>query len=134
MLKDIPENSVEGVHVAIVQEKNTLGDLIWNAYLINKNDYPLENILIMSNGSGTIGGIEKKTSTLRKMIDTLFPCNIALIEPVDPVTFALTTEFKITYYRGRAIHDARFVFEANVINENDLIYIPEVDKKGIIVP
>lgn len=132
MLKDIPENRVENVFVAIAQEKSTLGETVWNAYLINENDYPLENVLIVSTGYGTIDGFEKKTSTLRKMIDEIPAQSVALVEPVDPVTFALTTGFFITYYRGRAIHDAKFIFEPESVLEDKLEYIKEIDKKGVL--
>jgi len=132
MLKDIPENKVEGVYVAIVQEIGTLGDTVWNAYIINKNDYPLDNVLIMSFGHGKIDGEERKTSVLRKLIDTVPSKGTAMIEPVDPVTFPLAAEFSITYYKGRLIHDAQFRFEPNSIKEEELIFIPELDKKGVI--
>lgn len=132
MLKDITENIVEGVHVAITKEIGTLGDPVWNAYIINKNEYPLENVLIMSNGYGMIEGVDKKTSTLRNMIDAVLPKDHVLIEPVDPITFGLTTVFNVTYYRGRLIHDAKFVFKPHEIQEDQLIYIKGLDKKGIV--
>ncbi len=133
MLKDIPENIVEGVYVAIVQETGNLGDLVWNAYVVNRNDYPLDTVLIMSFGHGTIDGEKRKTSILRKMIDSVGPKSAALVEPVDPVTFGLYTEFSITYYKGRLIHDAQFIFAPNKVTEENLTFIPEVDKKGVIV-
>jgi len=69
---------------------------------------------------------------LRKMIDVVSPNDVALLEPVDPVTFALYTEFSITYYKGRLIHDAQFLFEKNCINEESLVFISDLDKKGVI--
>ena len=45
MIKDIPQEKVTNVAIAVVQE-----DEDWNVYLINLKDTALENVLVSSKG------------------------------------------------------------------------------------
>ena len=64
MKKDLKIPKVTGVELAAVQREN---DELWDIYLINRNGFALENILISSSGFGD----GKKTSILRHMIELL---------------------------------------------------------------
>ena len=53
MKKDIEIPTVNGVYVAIVQEYSIEGDVIWNVYLVNDKEEPLENTFTFSDDQVT---------------------------------------------------------------------------------
>lgn len=134
MKKDIIRPESEKVSLAIAQEQNTLGFYEWNAYLLNENDVTLTNVIINSFGEGLIDEEKRKTSTLRHLIQELTPDSVAKIETLQENVFVLDNIFKVTYFIENTLYEINFTFKANTINEDNLLYISEIDKKGIIKP
>ena len=54
MKKDIRKLKVEGVYIAIVREQSNSGKHNWYVYLINDNDFAIENVLITLKGYGNL--------------------------------------------------------------------------------
>ncbi len=134
MKKDIIRPQAEKVSLAIAKERNTLGFDEWNVYLLNENDFDIENVIINSFGEGIINGEIKKTSTLRRLIEILEANSVAKIESIQEELFALDNIFKITYFADNVLYEIDFNFKANTIIEENLLYISEIDKKGVIKP
>ena len=135
MKNDIEFPKVKGVSVAIartiVAENETPE---WQVYLINKNEYPLENVLIASKGYGELNGITQKTSILRHLIEFVEAESFAPIERIDPQVFPLFNEYWVSYYKvdGKDIFDKKFLFVPESIIEANLVYIPQLEKEGIL--
>ncbi len=90
MIKDIPENIVKDIAIAIALEGENVESKTWYVYLINMTKGPIENVLITSKGYGEKDGEQVKTSTLRHMFPVVKDSGFALIEPIDEaVTFRL---------------------------------------------
>ncbi len=132
MIKDIPFPLVQHVTLAVVREKNNLKQDVWRVYLINNNDVAIENALVASTGYGEIEGEHKKTSTLRHFFQTVNAKNSVLVEPIDPSVFLLNNEYWISYYIGKDLFDKRFVFLAGSICEDNLTFIREIDREGVL--
>ena len=132
MIKDIPLPVVEQVTIAIVPEKNNLLQDEWKVYLINSNDVPLENTLISSTGYGQNKGEAQNTSTLRHFLQTVQAHSVALVEPIDPALFHLNNEYWVSYYIGRDLFDKRFVFLPGTISRENLTFIRELDREGVL--
>ena len=130
MKKDIEIPTVENVTLAIAKE-GLKGLEEWKVYLINNNDFPLENTLVASQGYGEKEGEKQKTSTLRHFLETVPAKGYTLVEPIDPAVFHLTNEYWISYYIGTQIYDKRFVFVPETICEENLIFIKELDREGV---
>lgn len=131
MKKDIEMPKVEGVEVAVVKEE-TLGDDNWKVYLLNKNNFPIDNVLVSSKGYGKIKGEQRKTSILRHMIGRIDARDYALIEPIDSQVLVLTNEYWVSYYVGRKIYDKKYVFLAESITDDNLIDIGLIGKRGVL--
>lgn len=129
MKKDIDFPEVKGVKVAIAPGSD---EELWRVYLINDNDHPLSNILITSTGYGNKGKVPQKTSTLRQHIEQVDSKSHIVIEAIDPEVFHLNNEYWVSYYIGREIYDKRFVFVPETIKEENLTYISELEKEGIL--
>lgn len=132
MIKDIPRPVVEHVTLAIARDQDQSDAPAWKVYLINNNDLPIENTLVASTGYGVKNGEEQKTSTLRHFLETVDSRSVALIEPIDPGVFHLNNEYWVSYYIGREIFDKRFVFLPDSIHEDNLTFIKELDREGIL--
>ncbi|HQS53316.1 MAG TPA: hypothetical protein PLN99_15600, partial [Daejeonella sp.] len=65
MKKDLPENIVENVAIAVVLESSTPEVKNWKVYLLNLKDEPIETVLVSSKGYGEKDGKQVKTSILR---------------------------------------------------------------------
>jgi hypothetical protein len=134
MKKDIEFPQVEGVQLAITRERNMLNEFEWEVYLLNHNDFPLNNILITSKGYGVSPekGEHQKTSILRHMIPFLDAKEFAKIEPIHPSVFHLCNEYWVSYYIGNKIYDKKFIFMPDSIIEPNLSRIQMLQKDGVL--
>jgi hypothetical protein len=132
MKKDIEFPKVVGVKVAIAQKINEIQQTEWYVYILNTNDFDLENVLITSQGYGEIDGEARKTSTLRHLIEHIPANDHALIEPIDPSVFQLCNEYWVSYYVEGKIFDKRFIFLPESVVEDNLIEIKQLSLKGIL--
>ena len=132
MKKDIETPDVKNVTLAVLREKNILNQDEWKVYLINNNDFPIETTLVVSKGYGEKDGELQKTSTLRHFLETVVAHSIALIEPIEENVFHLNNEYWVSYYIDKQIYDKRFVFVPDSICEENITFIKEIGKEGVL--
>lgn len=126
MKKDIDFSPVKDVHVVIIKTEEG-----WRVYLINRNTAKLENVMVTSRGYGELKNEKQETSTLRHMIPYLDPNEYALIEPIDESVFHLNNEYWVSYFISGQVYDKKFIFVPESIIEENLIFIEELETKGI---
>lgn len=131
MLKDIQENISEGVTLAAVYELDHEQQMVWNIYLLNYKNVPIEGVLIMSRGFGEKNGEEVTTSTLRHVVEKIPEQSIARIEPINEDVFQLTNEYLVTYYEGNTLFEKTFTFESYSISQKNLVFITFIGQQGI---
>jgi hypothetical protein len=132
MIKDIRIPEVKNVTLAVARKKSIGEHDEWKVYLINNNDFPIENTLVASKGYGEKNGEKQATSTLRHFLETVPAHSAALIEPIDPAVFHLNNEYWVSYYIGREIFDKRFVFVPDTIHEDNISFIKELEMEGVL--
>ncbi|MDH4090679.1 MAG: hypothetical protein OEV74_10700 [Cyclobacteriaceae bacterium] len=132
MISDIKIPEVKNVTLAVARKRNIGESDEWKVYLINSNDFPIENTLVASKGYGEKDGEEQRTSILRHFLDTILANSATLIEPIDPGVFHLNNEYWVSYYVGSQIFDKRFVFVPDAIREENLSYIKELEMEGVL--
>ena len=129
MKKDITIPEVTDVEIAVVYEYNDIYKTDdWNIYIVNNKGVAIEMIVIVSQGFSET----KKTSLLRKKLDTLPANSFAKVELIQPELFQLTNTFQVTFFEGYTLYDNTFTFKANIIKEGALRMIPEIKKRGIL--
>ena len=131
MLKDIKEPVSEGVTVAAIYELNGDQEMVWNIYLLNYKETPIESVLITSKGYGEKDGEEVNTSTLRHFVKEMPPLSAARIEPIQEDVFPLINEYFVTYYEGSTLYEKRFTFESYSISVKNTQLIPFIGHQGI---
>ena len=133
MIKDIPELIVEDVALAIVKEENELAETIWNSYLINLKKDRLDAVLITSTGYGYVEEEKVNTSTLRHFLDNVEPLSFVKIEPIIEDVFGLNNEYWVSFYHNKNLYDKKFIFLPETILEENLINVPLINKKGVMI-
>ncbi|MEW6468603.1 MAG: hypothetical protein AB1458_06745 [Bacteroidota bacterium] len=133
MKKDIVPPLVEDVAVAVVKELNEKEEEQWNVYLLNLKEETIEGVLVTSTGYGELNGEHRKTSTLRHFLDTLPPKSFSKIEPIMENVFGLNNQFWVSFYLNKVMYDKKYVFLAESITEDNMITIPLIMKKGVMI-
>ena len=133
MKKDIHPPKVENVFVATVKEQSPLGDVKWNVYLINSNEYPLEGVLITAKGYLDMADDSQiKTATFRHGLGTIAKHSFAQIEVIDPEVFHLNNEYWVSYFHANEVYDKKFIFLPYIISLEELVMVPVMNQLGVI--
>lgn len=133
MKKDLPENIVENIAIAIVMESATPEAKLWKVYLINLKDEALETVLVSSKGYGEKDGGQIKTSILRHSIGSVSAKSFAEIELIDEQVFGLTNEYWLSYYISGQIYDKKFIFVPESIVDTNMTRVPLINKPGVMI-
>jgi hypothetical protein len=133
MIKDLPENNVKDIAIAVALEGENVESKTWYVYLINLKKEPIENVLITSKVYGEKDGEQVKTSVLRHMFPVVESGAFKLIEPIDEQTFGLNNEYWLSYYIGTRIYDKKFIFLPESIIDANFIKLPVVNKPGVMI-
>ena len=129
MKEDIKFPKVEGVSMAIARRMNEEAQAYeYYVYLINENDFELENVIVNSSGYKD----DKKTSVLRHYLDTVKPRSTTQVEAIDPALFALVNQFWLSYYRGKKVYDKKFVFMPDSITEENFQHVEMLDREAVL--
>lgn len=133
MKKDLPENIVEDISIAVSLEDETPETKIWRVYLINQKNETLRNVLVTSKGYDRSEGKDIKTSILRHFLGDVEGRSSALIEPIDDALFGLTNEYWLSYYIDDVIYDKKFIFLPESIVDSNFIKLPLLNKPGVLI-
>lgn len=133
MKRDLPQNIVENIGIAIVLERESPTDKVWNVYLVNEKNEALTNVLVSSKGYGEKDGREVKTTTLRHFLGDVSANSTAKIEAIDTAVFGLTNEYWLSFYIGGTIYDKKYIFLPDSIIDDNMMKIPLVDKPGVMI-
>jgi hypothetical protein len=131
MIKDIVFPEVEDVAVAIVQEHEGLDE--YNVYLINLKFASIKNVLVTSTGYGLINEEHKKTSTLRHFFEEIKQHDYIVIEPITKEVFGLSNEYWVSFSLNDQMFDKQFIFLPETIVESNMVTIPVLNKKGVLI-
>lgn len=132
MIKDIEIPKVEDIGVAVIKDEKNEED-IWNVYIINYKNVPIDNVLISSKGYGVINEKKKTTSTLRHYFEQIKERSFQLIEPISAEVFGLNNEYFVTFYIDKMIHDKKFIFVPEAIQKDHFTTIHIIEKQGVLI-
>ena len=129
MKKDINIPEVHDVHIAAVKENESgQQESGWMVYIINDLDEDLNLVIIVSQGFSNT----KKTSTLRKRIDSLPKRSFAKVEILPEELFAFTNEFKVSFFINDTLYDKTFIFKPTSVSIENLSKLPLIKNEGIL--
>ena len=136
MKQDIPFVPVTGVSVVIAPADAHLppeDQTIWQVYLLNDNDFSLENVIVNVNGYGLSEAGEKiRTSTLRYLFAEVKPHTAVPVEPIASALFHLNNQYWVSYYHGRQVFDKKFIFVPDSIVAANLTPVALLQRAGVL--
>ena len=135
MKKDISPPKVENVIVCIVKELNDEKQEVYNVYLVNTGKTALETVLVSSKGyiENRETGEKTVTSTLRHLLNDVEANDFAKIEPIIEDVFGLNNEYLVSYFIDGQMYDKKFIFLAESIKSSNMITVPILNKKGVVI-
>ncbi len=134
MKKDINPSPIKDVAITVVKEVNELNQDEWNVYLINMTDEKLHQVLVSSRGYLKLeNGEETKTTTLRHSLGDVEPMSFVKIEPIMDDVFRLHNEYWLSFFKDNELLDKKYIFLAETIKEENLVSVPIIFKKGILI-
>ncbi len=133
MKKDIPQKKVEDIALVVAPRQDGEDEELWDTYLLNLKDEPIQNVLISSRGYGDIEGEQKRTTTLRHFFEEIDARTIVQIEPIQTQLFGITNEYWISFTYEDFMYDKKYVFVAGSINPDYFIRIPILERSGVMI-
>lgn len=135
MKKDIPQYKVADLAIAILpREENGVEDKeLWDVFVLNMKDKPIENVLVNSRGYGELEGESMRTTILRHFFNEIGPNEAMLLEPIHTKLFDIANEFWVSFSYDGYMYDKKYVFVRGSIAEENFTQIPFIDRKGVMI-
>lgn len=133
MKKDIEIPKVKDVAVAIVPVTTELNEVEWKVYVVNFKTTDIESVLVSSQGYGEVNNEKVETTLLRHFLDTVPAQAAKQVELIMPDVFGLNNQYWVSFRSEGHMLDKKFIFVPDTINEKNLVKIPVLEKKGVII-
>ncbi len=132
MIKDIQFNKVEDIAVAVAPRVENSSE-VWVVYLVNMKDRPINGVLVNSKGYGVVDGKEVKTSSLRQFFEKIEGRDFVQVEILPEQLIGLSNQFWVSFWQDGVLYDKQYVFVTESIVKDNLIDIPVLNKKGVMI-
>lgn len=133
MKRDIEQRKVEDIALVVAPRPNGEDEELWDTFLLNLKDSPIENVLVSSRGYGSIDGEKMRTTTLRHFFARIGPGEAVQIEPIQVKLFDITNEYWVSFNYDEFMFDKKYVFVAGSIRADHFIRIPQLERKGVMI-
>lgn len=133
MKKDIPIRKVKDIAIAIIPEDGQLDAELWEVYIINLKQKPIEQVLVSSKGFGIKNGSSVKTSTLRQHFDNVGAKSYRKLELLQKELFSLAHEFWVSFVLDNFMFDKKYTFVKGSIDQAYFTQIPLLERPGVMI-
>lgn len=133
MKSDIIVPAVQDVVVAAVPRGESSTEELWDVYIINLREDDLENVLVTSQGYGTVDGRDMSTTVLRHFHQQLPGRQALKVEPIQTSLFGLKNEYWISFNADGVMLDKKFIFQPGTISVDKLETVPVIDRPGVFI-
>ena len=132
MKSDIEFPKVEKVGVCAVPH-SVDGQTTWKVHVINMLDEAITNVLVSTRGYGKKEEDQVNTSTLRHYFEKVNANSSIGVEVIPEDLVGLNNQYWVSFYIGREIFDKKFIFLPDTLLEKNLVNLPVLDEKGILI-
>lgn len=130
MNKDIEFPKVENVGICAIPSED---GSTWTVHIINLHEKPLQNILVATRGYGKQKDNDVKTSELRHFFEKIEAKSSLQVELIPKELQGLNNQYWVSFYLEEQIFDKKFIFLPDTLLEKNLVEVPVVGKKGILI-
>lgn len=132
MKKDIEFPEVEHVGICAVPDEKE-GMKVWAVHIINTREVQIENAMVSSRGYGKKGEEEVKTSQLRHFFELIGPKDHRQIELIPQDLVGLNNQYWVSFYCEGKLYDKKFIFVPDSLLDKNLVQLPVLNTKGILI-
>lgn len=132
MKSDIAFPKVEKVGVCAIPEEKE-GMKVWVIHILNLLEEELHNVLVSTKGYGTKNDEKVQTSQLRHYFENLAPHSARQVEIVPEDLTGLNNQYWVSFYIGSVIYDKKFIFLPDSLLHKNMIDLPVIKQKGILI-
>jgi len=129
MKEDIPIRKVTDIAMAIVPSDDTL----WEVYLLNLKDAPIQNIIVNAKGYGERDGKRVNTTQMRYFFESIPPQTAQKVEPIQTKLFDIAHQYWISFQYDNFLFDKKYIFVRGSISEEYFIELPLLNKQGVMI-
>lgn len=132
MKKDIDFPEVEHVGVCAVPDEKE-GLKVWNVHIINTRNVAIENVMVASRGYGKKDEKEVKTSQIRQFFEQIDANDHRQVEIIPEDLVGLNNQFWVSFYCEGKLYDKKFIFVPDSLLPENMIDLPVINSKGILI-
>ena len=134
MKKDIPDLKVEDLAIVIAPRDEYGEEELWDTFIINLKDEPIQNVMVVSRGYGEdVAGEKRATSTLRHFFEQISPLALLQIEPIHTDLFWMSHEYWVSFTYNGHMYDKKYIFVVGSIDKAHFTPIPFLNKRGVMI-
>lgn len=132
MKEDITFPAVDRVGVCAIP---SIDDEIrtWTVHIINMLDTDISNVLISTRGYGRRDDEEVSTSELRHYFEKIESQSTRQVEVITDELKGLNNQYWVSFYIDRTIYDKKFIFLPDTLLEKNLVDVPVIGERGILI-
>jgi len=131
MQRDIPIREVTEVGLALIPEEAPDVGELWVAHIVNLKEHSLRNVLVNVQGGGEVDGNEKRTATVRYLIEEIGPLSSHKIEVMLPEVLSVPNRFWISFSHDNYLYDKKFIVPNDAREIMELVGIPVLHCEGL---
>ena len=132
MKHDIDFPKVERVGICAVPASGEEG-VTWRVHIINMLNEPITNVLVSTRGYGKKDDEKVSTSELRHYFEEVGSEDALPIEVIPEDLIGLNNQYGVSFYIGATIFDKKFIFLPDTLLEKNLVDLPVLGVKGILI-
>ena len=132
MKSDIEFPKVEKVGICAVPHSDSNGTT-WRVHIINMLDEHITNVLVSTRGYGKHNDDQVSTSQLRHYFEEVPARSERAIEVITEELVGLNNQYWVSFYIGDTIYDKKFIFLPDTLLAKNLVDVPIVGERGILI-
>jgi hypothetical protein len=132
MKDDIDFPKVDKVGVCAVPDEKE-GMKVWVVHVLNMLPGTITNVLVSTRGYGKKDDQEVKTSQLRHYFEEVKSMDTRQVEIVPQDLEGLNNQFWVSYYYNDQLFDKKFIFLPDSLIEDNMMELPVLKQKGILI-
>lgn len=132
MKSDIDFPKVEKVGICAVPHEAD-GVVTWKVHILNLLDEDIQNVLVSTRGYGKKNDDQVATSELRHYFEDVKAGSSRSIEVIPQELVGLNNQYWVSFYIDKTIFDKKFIFLPDTLLEKNLVDLPIIGEKGILI-
>jgi len=131
MRKDIESREIFDFGLALIPEQNGEMGRLWDVYLVNLKETPINHVLVNVLGRGEGESQTKNTAQIRYYFPELAGLSYQHVEVMMPEVAALTNRYWVSFSHDNYLFDKKYIVPLEATEGDPDLIIPLIGKLGV---